>query len=543
MGQIAQVYPPGGFISQSKYSYPGPTGRIPGSPAGLRGFRVPATDLFIVVSPIGLAETGIVNNGADFGPDTPGTQTSGIQEAGNYVTSNGGGIVFLEQGLFLIDTNINATNWYAVSMIGSGSNITTSGISNAFGNGTTIAPSNNWNPKFSATNIPIPSVSGSFTYYPLIYIQGLGSNSSTVGTNLEFKNFLLSGVNTLNGSPFSDTMGIYANGVWNLVVDHVDTQNLWWGKYFNFSGSKGNSNWYLNSTDINLFDVGVLWSTAFGAMVNSNVMFVSGGHVQASNSNISGYAYVIEGVNNGGPVQATNLSFWDGALYLANNAVVTNVFGGTDNTTPVVILGGSYSTLSGFYLDALGTGPMFTVGGPVTNCIISNGIAFPSNNSTNKTQFFIGEISLNSIVGNEVLFTDISLVTGSNAYWASPIISATSLSGYVNPVKFKNIQGLSSYYTPTLTANPPVSGTVYQNLTFQDIVIYLPVYATTAGTNGSVAVALGTTSTPTTKYTKFVSGSTSSTATDIVILEVPAGWYYSFTGTGVTFGTATVEAI
>ncbi|MEM3862244.1 MAG: hypothetical protein QW203_07175, partial [Thermoplasmatales archaeon] len=64
--------------------------------------------------------------------------------------------------------------------------------------------------------------------------------------------------------------------------------------------------------------------------------------------------------------------------------------------------------------------------------------------------------------------------------------------------------------------------------------------ATTSGTAGSVAIALGSTSTPSTIGTKFINGSTSSSATEIIELVVPAGWYYEFTSTGVTFGTATV---
>ncbi|MEM3859328.1 MAG: hypothetical protein QW478_07965 [Candidatus Micrarchaeaceae archaeon] len=94
--------------------------------------------------------------------------------------------------------------------------------------------------------------------------------------------------------------------------------------------------------------------------------------------------------------------------------------------------------------------------------------------------------------------------------------------------------------SPTLTANPPVSGTVYQNTNLYDIRIYLPAYVTTSGTAGSVEIALGSTSTPSTIGTKFINGSTSSSATEIIELVVPGGWYYEFTATGVTFGTATV---
>ncbi|MEM3895624.1 hypothetical protein, partial [Thermofilum sp.] len=94
--------------------------------------------------------------------------------------------------------------------------------------------------------------------------------------------------------------------------------------------------------------------------------------------------------------------------------------------------------------------------------------------------------------------------------------------------------------TTSLSANPPASGTVYRNTNPYDIRIYLPAYATTSGTAGSVAIALGSSSSPSTIGTKFINGSTSSSATEIIELVVPAWWYYEFTATGVTFGTATV---
>ena len=97
--------------------------------------------------------------------------------------------------------------------------------------------------------------------------------------------------------------------------------------------------------------------------------------------------------------------------------------------------------------------------------------------------------------------------------------------------------------TPTLSANPPVSATVYQNTNPYDIEIDLPVYATTSGTAGYVTVAKGASSSSlTTIGNQFVNGSTSSTSVDIIRLRVPAGWYYEFTASGVTFGTASVFA-
>ncbi len=62
---------------------------------------------FVTVSPIGIAigHGTLPNNGADFGPDTTGTLTTGIQEALNAIASSGGGTVKLIPGSY----NIGAT--------------------------------------------------------------------------------------------------------------------------------------------------------------------------------------------------------------------------------------------------------------------------------------------------------------------------------------------------------------------------------------------------------------------------------------------------
>ena len=119
-------------------------------------------------------------------------------------------------------------------------------------------------------------------------------------------------------------------------------------------------------------------------------------------------------------------------------------------------------------------------------------------------------------------------------YLESGITATNVITQFVDPL-FSNIP----YSNPDLPADPPASGTVYQNTNPYDIEIDLPVYATTSGTAGYVTIAKGATSTPTAIGNQFVSGSTSSTSTDIIKLRVPAGWYYSFTGSGVTFATAT----
>lgn len=94
----------------------------------------------------------------------------------------------------------------------------------------------------------------------------------------------------------------------------------------------------------------------------------------------------------------------------------------------------------------------------------------------------------------------------------------------------------------TPAASPFVSGTIYQNSDPVDWTIYQPAYATTSGTAGTLAVALGVSSTPPALYTKQIPGSSSSTAPDLCTVRVPSGWYFSFTATGVTLLDAAIEA-
>ena len=59
---------------------------------------------FMTVSPRGIGNglASILNNGADFGPDTPGTTTSGIQEALNFLSE--GGTVYCQNGTFNVSS-------------------------------------------------------------------------------------------------------------------------------------------------------------------------------------------------------------------------------------------------------------------------------------------------------------------------------------------------------------------------------------------------------------------------------------------------------
>ena len=90
----------------------------------------------------------------------------------------------------------------------------------------------------------------------------------------------------------------------------------------------------------------------------------------------------------------------------------------------------------------------------------------------------------------------------------------------------------------TLTDNPPVSGTIYQNTSRQNFIIYLPAYATTSGTAGNVLVKIGPTSPPSvTLMNQYIGPSTGTGINDSIHFHVPIEWHWQ-----VTLTNATLEA-
>ena len=158
--------------------------------------------------------------------------------------------------------------------------------------------------------------------------------------------------------------------------------------------------------------------------------------------------------------------------------------------------------------------------------------------SSGSTSFTVDHIKI-----GELLYSrntgQVTAFTGSGTGYTTVDVTLLELGKYT--FQGTNGGGISGIwtFTPTLATNPPVSATVYQNTNPYDIEIDLPVYASTSGTAGYVTIAKGSTDTPTAISSQYVSGDTSSTSTQIIRLRVPAGWYYEFTGSGVTFATAT----
>ena len=131
------------------------------------------------------------------------------------------------------------------------------------------------------------------------------------------------------------------------------------------------------------------------------------------------------------------------------------------------------------------------------------------------------------------------LKSPANTPWATNYGGTGTHQFSVNGEFLNLIGNIALGVLPVQSAPTIASGTIYQNTTNSYQTIDIPCYASTAGTAGTVAVAYGTSSAPSTNYTQYVSGSTSATAQAIIHLLVPPRWYYEITATGVTLGTAT----
>ena len=141
--------------------------------------------------------------------------------------------------------------------------------------------------------------------------------------------------------------------------------------------------------------------------------------------------------------------------------------------------------------------------------------------------------------GSSANFAYTTNATSNDVIW---IVKSTRLSG-VTPTINVNGTVYPLKNAVSISTNPPVSGTPYQNTNPFPIIIYLPVYTSTSGTAGNVKASIGGNSSLGLQVVNdIVNSGTSSSNPRTIQIKVPAGWYYQFTGTTATFGTATVVA-
>ena len=473
-----------------------------------------------------------------FGPDTtsgatsvgeigsPYTQTVGIQETVNFVFNKGGGKIKLTSGMFAMDmdyvnTISQTVNAHVIEVPQNSTNnpIITIEIDGVIGENSDYQTGYNATPSIT----PTTPDNGSIIYLPeLVTSNPVGgaaifgsaippTENADAGLNNNV-NIILKNVTIMNQLPSSSGYQLSAWQLDNFAGFDIDNVVA---TVYTSTGALANPLTVVTSTDV---------SGQNGISINPP--HNGNGMARIRSAYIVNYQYGAVFSFNVNEVQHLHVD------YLFVQYCTSGItFGNVGNYPPVIDI--MDLEQNQYPITFNNSTPIQFYRGRVQ---IQNQGAYSSTDWSNAEYDIYFNNSAN-VYGNIELYvtggsiTDNPIVGGNTQYNQ---LNITQITGQGSIALFpKNVP------TPTLTANPPVSGTVYQNTNPYDIEIDLPVYATTSGTAGYVTVAKGSTDTPTAIGNQYVSGDTSSTATQIIRVRVPAGWYYSFTGSGVTFGTAT----
>ena len=475
---------------------------------------------YITVSSKGITNglSTIPNDGADFGPDTslgatnPNqiggstlTQTSGIQEAVNYIIANGGGKLYVKKGHYVMGSgatfskvgNIcydgtNTADFYALF------NLNSTNVTGIYIEGETMA---------------IPSTGGNTTTIPFLW-GGVTIDMSNVTLPSTSNIYVVFGAQNTNGQVTNPvtTRGITVMAPTPMNFGHtiISSSSSCTVEYCALIPLPGEQNFFSGIASTNPLNIGFHISGQDGNMAWANMLYVQ----QAYTS------YILTSHATAGTI----------GVQSCIRGLIPN--GGY---TLTILHYDVQGTTYPIYLNANGTGGYTTL---IVDWQEEDYSAVSNVNTAFKTIYDV----YCEYNGSPSQALEVHVINA--------VLNRNNASNDVNPkvsgglfIKFDNLQFIGQNTLPaTLSVNPPVSGTVYQNTNPYDIEIDLPAYATTSGTAGYVTLAKGPTSTPTSIGNQFVNGATSSTSAEIIKLEVPAGWYYSFTASGVTLGTSTVFA-
>ena len=369
---------------------------------------------------------------------------------------------------------------------------------------------------FDNVNMGLADISDTERYG--YYVTGISGNGNlTTGID--------SGVTGAPSYPNAVNGWVLADGYNTLILKNCGASNCNIGLWSTSGG--GSPPNYLQT-----YNFGVQLSNTGVQLDNGYFAFFDGLLIIQSSVN----SFLVNSTYEGGPiqVQSANLMTTTGGMkilggtsfYLANSALL-GIGQNTTGTNAALELSGSIS--------AVATGVQASQGSGANVGVIKLDANFSG-------KFSLGEFLLsNGYVGIEVESGCTGMFKISNGIINNMFAYSTSLASVPVGSQIMNVSGYNPLGEIAPPASPFVSGTVYQNTAPVPLTIYQPAYATTSGTAGSVAVALGSSSSPSTLFTQWVNGSTTSSLPEVIQLRVPPGWYYSFTTTGATLANAQIQ--
>jgi len=538
------------------------------------------------------------NDGADFGPDTlygatapgqygpPYSHTSGIQEAYNYLGRMGGGVVFLKSGTYYIK-DILYLQYSDTKIVGEDMITTVLHLAypfNALGSG----GFQNVNP--IVTTDPTGSAQPQYTGLEnlTIDISEAGVQQAAVsavfcfwGSHLTFRNIRFVGFNGQSVNP----VGFNCNADY-LTLEHIrahqsdyvtpgsapDVIAIAGGSYvtvrdvymdglIEFDGSPTPNSVYedITLTDNLLFDGGGPGDWSYTIFKNIRVLasgfYAINGFLQTRKG-----IYCVDCYFEGGvlaaPTHTYNSKFVGAVVEVSdfrNNYVYFDgsLMSKLALVTPINIA--AYEEEGNYVAHVVGN---VFVNLAAQSRSWNTAFMLSGFNASNPSQNVL-EIRDNIFLGGFIgLFSQLSqstsliliiennkgpfLTTMGNCIAPPPPI--TTVTGSI--IRGNNFlipsYPISCGVTTNIQANPPVPGTVYQNLNPFEIELHIPVFSMTSGASGTVTVYKGPTSPPAQVGTMLVSGETSPSSPQVVTIRVPAWWYYEIDVSGATVGQATV---
>ncbi len=464
---------------------------------------------YVTVSPVGLAQGLPRNNNANFGPDTPGTTTSGIQEAINFVYASAvtvpvaGGpslravTVPVAGGPSLRAVTVPATG---------GPSLLMQTIVLLTGSFQINAP------------ITIPAPSSGSTYGPNIHVKGAGIQNSilnfnfntsygiTISTDNQYGMFVFEG--------FSPNSGVgYTPGGW-LQANFYGTSNA----------AKAN----MIIRDVNVYPA--TWSS-FSMVATGLIQLV-----------LENYWDTTNGTGQNGPYLGNTMTLWQGGSCYAQ-AILDNNY--VFKAIAISSLNIEINTGNGTYIfDSCVDVRIATsmgIASPIrfielSNCIITNFVGASTNTiwadqAGTITTLRIRNLTFGGSASGSLLNP---FVTVADYKLDGALVNTTPYT-YTMP----NIPGFSA----NLPANPPVSGTTYQNTEPYEVDIYIPItYNPTASSpaqaTGYISPVTPITGSPV-ESNNIPAGLTSEAGLIRTMkLTVPPGWYWAVQVSNATIGTA-----
>ena len=465
--------------------------------------------------------SNIPNDGADFGPDTtkgatalgqygaPYTETSGINEGiaslpTVYNPSSArnvpyGVVKLINQEYITTYPIIIYTDWY-VSIMG---NIAPSQASNLPSRIAINAPYSALILGTITDGSTTPEYNGVLELHHLTFVtlQDVTDNF-IVAPNEPVSTTPTQHYVVMLSAPFSTSGGTFGDGVGTLIIDHVRFVD----EYSTDTQPVGNAAANIGNDGLDqLLYIDSL--TAAGSISYNDIVSIVGwNHIYIGAMDISSTSTTVPSTYNGSyglKIQSSGRFFF-GTLHMIGCMPGVFWFTGSVSATIIKIMTelASPGSTTGIY------GVVHVDGGnwTILNYTFENGFNPFTSNSVNIDAF------------------------GDTVFLRIPYYSNYA-------------QGQTALNPPTISTNPPVSGTAYQNTNLFDIRLKIPVtYSPTSSAAATLATGTSSSSTVTTSTKVSYPAGITTGIIDTYEMVVPAGQYFELVVTNATIGTVEVEA-